>query len=308
MVVKFFAAVVTYAAIAVLGWGPAHAQAAGAEALTLRKILESGVVSIGYRDGSVPFSYLDEHQRPVGYSLDICLRVVDAIQQRLLPRRIEVRWVPVTPATRIPLVVNGTIDLECGVTTNTLERQKQVAFTVTTFVTRGKMMWKRSSGFASIADLRGRAIVSTVGTTNIQQLDVFNNQSAMDWKIIAARDDAQAFRMVQADRASAYAMDDVLLKSAIVGSSDPAEFVISDDALSVEPYAIALRRNDPEFKRLADDAIVALFRHGEINRIYRRWFQSPVPPRGINLQMPMSAALERVIATPTDRGDPGAYR
>lgn len=286
----------------------AQADPAVPESPTLRKIQEAGVVSIGYRDGSVPFSYLDDKQRPVGYSLDICYRIVDAIQQRLALRSLEVRMVPVTPATRMPLVANGTIDLECGVTTNTLERQKQVAFSVTTFVTAGKLLWKKSSRLMSIADLQGRAVVSTVGTTNIQYLDDLNSQQGMDVKILAARDDAEAFRMVQTDRAAAYAMDDVLLRSAIANAPDPQNYAVSDKALSVEPYAIMLGKNDPEFKKTADDAIAALFRSGEIRGIYRKWFQSPIAPGGVNLQLPMSAALEKAIARPSDSADPAAYR
>lgn len=275
---------------------------------TLQKIQTSGVISIGYRDGLIPFSYLDDRQRPVGYSVEICLRIVAAIQKRLQRGRLDVRMVPTAPATRIPLVANGIIDLECGATTNTLERQKQVAFTVTTFVTQGRMLWKKSAGFGSLADLRGRTVVSTVGTTNIQQLEVLNIQQGTDLKILAARDDAQAFRMLQADRASAYAMDDVLLKSAVINSANPEHYAISDDVLSIEPYAIMIRKNDPDFKRVADDAIVALYHSGEIRTIYHKWFQSPLPPRGFNLQMPMSAALEKAITHPTDLGNPAAYR
>lgn len=274
---------------------------------TLSKIQQSNVVAIGYREGSPPFSYLDDRQRPIGYSIDICMHVVDAIKTRLQLNRIDVRMVPATPASRIALVRNGTIDLECGVSTNTAERQKQVSFTVTTFVTSGKLLWKKSSGFSTAMDLRGRTVVSTVGTTNIQQLASFNARNGLDIRILAASDDSRAFRLVQSSRAAAYAMDEVLLRSTVADAPDGNDYVISEDTLSIEPYAVMLRKDDPGFKQLADDAIKTLYRSGEIHKIYRRWFESPIPPRGVILNMPMSTQLERAIRAPIDSGEPADY-
>jgi len=276
--------------------------------LTLRKIREAGVISIGYRDDAIPFSYLDDRQRPIGYSLDICRHIIEAVRQRLQLRELAVKWVPVTTATRIPLVVNETVDLECGVTTNNLERQKQVAFTVTTFVAESRLLSKRSAPVASLADLRGKSVVSTVGTTSIRYLPELNSRHRLDVKILVARDDAEAFRMVAADRAAAYAMDDVLLAGSIATAVNPGDYVISAEAISVEPYAIMLGKGDPQFKQLADEAITALYRSGEILHIYQRWLESPVPPRGIAFKLPMSEALKRAIARPTDSGDPAQYR
>jgi len=292
-----------------LAWA---ANAFGADAahgsLTLRKIREAGVISIGYRDDAIPFSYLDERQRPIGYSMDICGRIVEAVRQRLQLRELAVKLVPVTTATRIPLVVNETVDMECGVTTNNVERQKQVAFTVTTFVAESRLVSKRSSPVATLADLRGKSVVSTVGTTSIRYLPQLNTQHGLDVKILAAKDDAEAFRMVATDRAAAYAMDDVLLAGSIATAARPDDYVISDDALSVEPYGIMLGKGDAAFKQLADETITALYRSGEIQRLYHRWFESPVPPQGINLKLPMSAVLKRAIEHPTDSGDPAHYR
>jgi len=286
----------------------AASAAASPESMTLRKIRAAGVISIGYRDGSVPFSYLDERRHPVGYSMDICLRIVDAVKTRLELPQLTVKLVPVTSATRIPLVVNGSVDLECGVTTNTVERQKQVAFTVTTFVAASRLLSKRSSPILTLNDLRGKSVVSTVGTTSIKYLPELNTQRGLDVTILAAKDDPDAFRLVETDRATAYAMDDVLLRSSVAVAHNPEDYVISAEALSVEPYGIMLGKGDPEFKKLADDTIAALFASRDIERLYRKWFDSPVPPKGINLKLPMHPALRRVIEHPTDSGDPAVYR
>jgi len=279
-----------------------------AESMTLRKIQETGVISIGYRDASTPFSYLDARQRPVGYSMDICQRIVDAVKARLQLPELNVRLVPVSSPTRIPLVANGTVDLECGVTTNNAERQQQVSFTVTTFVAESRVLSKRSSPVQTVSALSGKVVVSTAGTTSVRHLQDLSRRRGMDVTILAAKDDAEAFRMVETDRANAYAMDDVLLRSTVAATGHPEDYVISDDALSVEPYGIMLSKNDPEFKRLADEAIVALFTSGEIFRIYHKWFRAPIPPKGVNLQMPLSPALERAFSRPTDSPDPAVYR
>jgi glutamate/aspartate transport system substrate-binding protein len=283
---------------------PAHAQTSP----TLRKIRESGVITIAHRESSVPFSYLDDAQRPIGYSIAICDRIVEAVKLKLGLRDLERRYVPVSSATRVPMVANGTVDLECGVTTNNVERQKQVAFTVTTFVAASRLVSKKSSPVMKLEDLRGKAVTSTVGTTSLRHLQELYTGRHLDMSIVASKDDPDAFRLVETDRVAAYAMDDVLLRGTVALSRNPSDYVISDDALSVEPYGIMLSKSDPEFKRLADDAIVALFKSGEIQQLYRRWFQSPIPPHGINLNMPMLPAMQRVIEHPTDSPDPAVYR
>lgn len=281
---------------------------AAAESLTLRKIHETGVISIGYRDASVPFSYLDSRHRPIGYSIDICQRIVDAVKTRLQMPELVVRYVPVSSATRIPLVANGSVDLECGVTTNDAERQKQVAFTVTTFVAESRLLSKRSSPVVVLGNLSGKTVVSTAGTTSVKHLQQVSTRRGMDVTIVAVKDDADAFRMVETERAAAYAMDDVLLRGIVATSGHSDDYVISDEALSVEPYGIMLSKGDPEFKKVADDAIIATFASGEIHRIYRKWFRSPIPPKGVNLQMPLAPALERVFKKPTDSSDIALYR
>jgi len=274
---------------------------------TLSKVEQTGMITLGYRVSSVPFSYLDERLNPIGYSMDLCYRIVDAVKAKLKLRNLQVKLFPVTSATRIPLVVNGTVDLECGITTNTLERQKSEAFSVTTFVAVSRLLAKKSSNIQTLSDLQGEPVASTVGTTSIRNLHELNLAQKLDMKILAGLDDAESFQMVQTDRAVAYLMDDVLLRSLVASAKNPAEFSISADSLSIEPYGIALTKGDAAFKQLVDDVLVGIFRSGEIHTIYNKWFQSPIPPKGINLQLPMSAALKKAIAAPTDSGDPKHY-
>lgn len=274
---------------------------------TLSKVEQTGMITLGYRVSSVPFSYLDEKLNPIGYSMDLCYRIVDAVKVKLKLRNLQVKLFPVTSATRIPLVVNGTVDLECGITTNTLERQKSEAFSVTTFVAVSRLLAKKSSNIQTLNDLRGEPVASTVGTTSIRNLHELNLAQKLDMKILAGLDDAESFQMVKTDRAVAYLMDDVLLRSLVAGAKNPAEFSISAESLSIEPYGIALIKGDAVFKQLVDDVLVGIFRSGEIHTIYHKWFQSPVPHKGINLQLPMSAALKKAIAAPTDSGDPKHY-
>lgn len=277
------------------------------QSATLQKISATGVIAVGYREGSVPFSYLDDQHQPVGFSMDICNKVVVAIRQRLQMKSLSVRLVPMTPATRIPLVANGTIDLECGVTTNTPERQKSVAFSVTTFVTESRLVSKKRAPIDRIEDMRGKKIITTIGTTSMRYLNDLNATRKLGMEIMAGRDDADSFLMVVDGRAQAYAMDEVLLRSFIANAPNPDDYRISSEALSVEPYGIMLNKDDPLFKRVVDEAIVALFDSGEFESIYHRWFENRIPGQWINLRLPMSAALKAAIQHPTDSADPGVY-
>ena len=286
------------------------AQASASNALTsdtLRKIQASGVIVLGHRVGAMPFSYLDATLHPIGYSVDLCSAVVDAVKQKLKMPELKVKMVPVTSATRIPMVANGSVDLECGVTTNTQERQKRVAFSVTIFVAQSRLLSKRSSRIKQLSDLRGRPVVSTVSTTSIARLNEINAQRQLGMRILAGKDDSDSFVYIQNDRAAAFAMDDVLLYALTARTPNPDDYALSDVALSVEPYAIMLGKDDPEFKSLVDEAIEALYLSGEIHRLYRHWFESPIPPSGLNLKLPMSKPLRQVIAQPTDSSDPKRY-
>jgi glutamate/aspartate transport system substrate-binding protein len=275
---------------------------------TLKKIKDTGTITIGYRDASIPFSYLDDSQKPIGYSMDLCYKIVDAVKAQLKLPDLKVALQPVTSATRIPLIANGTVDMECGSTTNNLERQQQVSFVVTTFVTSNRLMSKAKNKVVNLEDLKGKTLVSTSGTSNLKQVTELNGTKNLGINIVTAADHPAAFQMVESDRAAAFAMDDILLYSLVAQSKNPADYYISTVQLSTEPYGIIVRRGDPDFKKVADGAVTAVMKSGEINKLYTKWFQSPIPPKNGNLNVPMSDALKKVMANPTDSGDPATYR
>jgi len=281
---------------------------AAAQEGTLKKIKDAGSITIGHRDGSVPFSYYDDKQQPVGYAMDLCARIVEAVKSELKAPKLDVKYQLVTSANRIPLMANGTVDLECGSTTNNLERQKQVAFTITHFVTANRWVAKRSAKLNKLEDLKGKTIVSTAGTTNIKQITELNGQKSLGMNIISANGHPEAFQMVETGRAVAFVMDDILLYSLAAQSRNPKDYAISAEALSVEPYGIMLRRDDAAFKKVVDNAMIQTYKTGAINAIYDKWFQKPVPPRNITLNVPMSEQFKKVIKNPTDSGDPKDYQ
>ena len=274
---------------------------------TLKKIKETGTITLGVRDSSIPFSYLDDKQSYQGYSVDLCMKVVTSLQKQLGLSSLSVKLNPVTSATRIPLMANGTIDLECGSTTNNVERQAQVSFAPTTFVTASRLIAKKSANIKSLADLKGKTLVSTAGTSSLKNVTSLNTERNLGMNIMSAKDHAEAFLMVETGRAAAFAMDDVLLASLAAGSKAPGDYIITNEALSVEPYGIMMRRDDPAFKKAVDKAIEDVFKSGEINRIYAKWFMSPIPPKGLTMNMPMTEQLKKAIAKPTDSGDPAVY-
>src|SRR2546423_7556572 len=281
---------------------------AAAQEGTLKKIKDSGSITIGHRDASIPFSYYDDRQQPVGYAVELCLRIVDAVKSELKMPKLDVKYQLVTSANRIPLMANGTIDLECGSTTNNLARQEQVWFTITHFVTANRWVAKKSAKAAKLEDLKGKTIVSTAGTTNIKQITEINGQKNLGMNIISANGHPEAFQMVETGRAVAFVMDDILLYSLAAQSRNPKDYEISKDALSVEPYGIMVRKDDAAFKKVVDAAMTNIYRSGQINGIYEKWFQKPIPPKGLNLDIPMSDSMKKVVAKPTDSGDPAAYK
>jgi glutamate/aspartate transport system substrate-binding protein len=274
---------------------------------TLQKIERSGTIMLGVRDSVIPFSYLDDKQSYQGYSIDLCLKVVDYLRQQPGLSGLKIRMIPVIPATRITLMANGTIDMECGSTTNNLERQQQVGFSPTTFVTGSRFLSRTTTPVATLDNMKGKRFVTLAGSTTIRDLLKVNVDKKLDLNILTANNHAEAFLMVETGRADAFMTDDILLASLLANARTPADFSISQDPLSVEPYAIMIRRDDSQFKALVDGAIGDLYQSGQISPIYKKWFQSPIPPKGINLNTPMSKALKAVIAHPTDSGDPQVY-
>jgi glutamate/aspartate transport system substrate-binding protein len=294
-----------FTAQAVWGVAPASAEELSG---TLRKIKETGSIALGFRDSSIPFSYLDDNQKPIGYAMDICYAIVEAVQKELKLDKLAVELVPVSSSTRIPLLANGTIDLECGSTTNNPERQRQVAFSHTHFLTATRFISKKASKLNSIEDLKGKPVVATSGTSNIRQLIETNAARHLGINVIHAKDHAEAFLMVENDRAVAFVMDDILLAAFAVGSKDPGAYVISSDAFSKpEPCGIMLRKDDPAFKKVVDAATSALYQSAEGPKLYDKWFMQEVPPKGLNLNVPMGAELRQEFAKPSDSSDPDAY-
>lgn len=289
--------------------GVALMSIAGAtQADTLAKVKESGVFTIGHRDASIPLSYYDDKQKPIGYSVEICQRVADAVKKELKKPDLQIKYQLVTSANRIPLLANGTVDIECGSTTNNAERQKQVSYLPTTFVTANRIMYKKGSGISVLADMKGKTLVSTAGTTNIKQVTQINADKNLGVNITSANGHAESFLMVETGRAAAFAMDDILLAGLIATSKNPGQFEVSKEALSVEPYGIMVRKDDAKFEALAGGVVKGLMKSGEINKIYDKWFLKPIPPKNITMNVPMSPNLKKVIANPTNSPDPAVYQ
>ena len=276
--------------------------AAPAMADTLQTIKDTGTIVVGHRESSIPFSYLDGNQKPVGYSMDLCNKIVEEVKKELKMPALVTKLTPVTSQTRIPLMTNGTIDLECGSTTNSLERQKQVAFGVTTFVSPVRMVVKADSGIKTLDDLNGKAVATTTGTTSDRYIKQNEKGHNIDVKNVYGKDHAESFLMVETGRASAFVMDEVLLAGFIANAKNPKDFAIVGPALSTEPYGIMLRKDDPQFKALVDKTLSGLMKSGEINKIYAKWFTSAIPPKNVNLNLPMNAQLQEAIKNPNDKG------
>jgi glutamate/aspartate transport system substrate-binding protein len=285
-----------------------HAAVAEEPSGTLEKIRSTGTITIGHRESSIPFSYYDDNGKVVGYAVDLCYLAVDAVKAKLGLPKLDVKLVPVTPSGRIQSVLSGAIDLECGTTTNNLERQKVVTFSTSYFVAANRFMAKVATHVRTLDDLKGRTVVSTIGSTNLKQLSELNTQRQLGLTILAAKDNGEAFRMLETDRAAAFVMDDILLYSRMANAATPEAYIVSEQALSVEPYGIMIRRDDPAFKKVVDDALSAVYRSGEIQKIYAKWFLAPIAPNNVNLNVQMSGPLKLAIEHLTDSGDPAAYQ
>ncbi|CAB3775509.1 Glutamate/aspartate import solute-binding protein [Paraburkholderia caffeinitolerans] len=285
--------------LATLGFvaASAHAQDSG----TLKKIKDTGVISLGHRESSIPFSYYDDKQNVVGYSQDFAMKIVEAVKQKLNMPNLKVKMVPITSQNRIPLVQNGTIDIECGSTTNNAERQQQAAFTNTIFVIGTRLMTKKDSGIKDFADLKGKTVVTTAGTTSERLLRKMNQDKSLGMNIISAKDHGESFMTLSTGRAVAFMMDDALLAGERAKSNNPGDFVIVGTPQSHEAYGCMMRKNDPEFKKVADDAIAKVETSGQADAIYKKWFESPIPPKGLNLNFPESDDMKALFKSPNDK-------
>ncbi|UCV19581.1 glutamate/aspartate ABC transporter substrate-binding protein [Ferribacterium limneticum] len=276
---------------------PAHAQ----ESATLKKIKETGSITLGHRESSIPFSYYDDKQQVIGYSHELMLKVVDSIKSELKLAKVDTRLMPVTSANRITLIQNGTVDIECGSTTNNLERQKQVGFSTSIFVIGTRLMTKKDSGIKDFADLAGKNVVTTAGTTSERLIRKMNEDKNMGMKVISAKDHGEAFLTLETGRAVAFMMDDALLYGEMAKARKPGDWIVTGTAQSKEAYGCMLRKDDPGFKKVVDAALTKALTSGDAEKIYTKWFLNPIPPKGLNLNMPLSDEMKAAFKAPNDK-------
>ena len=278
--------------------------AAAQDSDTLSKIKASGTIQIGSRDSSIPFSYkLGSSSEPIGFSNDICLKIVDAVKAKLGLPNLRVQYTTLTSTNRIPLMQNGTVDLDCATTTNSVARQQQVDFAPSHFVTNITVAVKKSSGIQSLADLGGKPVATVTGSTSIQLLRSYRKTENIDVQEVSGKDTADAFLLLASGRAVAYVLDDVQLAGLIATAPNPAEYtILKDVVLRQEPYGIMLRKNDPQFKELVDQTVAGLMTSGAMAQLYAKWFTSPIPPSGVNLNFPMTDAVRETYRNPNNKG------
>ena len=269
---------------------------------TLAKIRDTGVITVAYREASIPFSYLDQNKRPVGYAMDLCMRVVESLRRDLKMPSLRVELLSVTPATRIGAIKEGKADLECGSTTNNAARRKDVAFTVTHYFAGAKLLTRTDSGISRLSDLRGKAVVSTRGTTPLAALRAAEEKGIIGGaRILEGKDHDESFAMLERGEAQAFAMDDILLYSLRATAKDPTAWAVVGEFITVEPLAIMLRRDDPEFKRYVDTVLSRAMIDGDVRSLYNKWFLSAIPPKGVNLGIPLSPLMRDQLSFPTDK-------
>jgi glutamate/aspartate transport system substrate-binding protein len=268
---------------------------------TLKKIKDSGTISLGHRESSVPFSYYDDKQQVVGYSHDLMMKAVEAVKKELKLQTLQTKLTPVTSQNRIPLVQNGTIDIECGSTTNNLERQQQVAFSNTLFVVGTRLLTKKDSGIKDFPDLKGKNVVTTAGTTSERLIRKLNDDKQMGMNIISARDHSESFLTLQSGRAVAFMMDDALLAGEMAKARNPNEWHIVGTPMSKEAYGCMMRKDDPAFKKVVDGAIADAMKSGEAEKLFKKWFQTPIPPKGLNMNLPLTDDMKELFKNPNDK-------
>jgi len=278
---------------------PALAQAPSG---TLAKIKDAGEIRLGHRDVSVPFSYLDDSQKPVGFAMDLCARIVDAVKDELKLPALGTKLQPIQLSTQIPLIENGTIDIVCGPATNTLERQKVVAFSNTIFVSSIRAVVRKDAPIKTFEDLKDKPVALTTGSTSIALLLARSQEKKFEVKQVLSPDHAASFLALTTGRSDAFVMDDILLAGLIASSQTPDNWRIIDDSLRTEPYGLIIRKGDPEFKALVDKTLGAMMKNGQFAELYARWFTKPIPPKNVNLNFPMTAPLKDAVANPNDKG------
>lgn len=268
---------------------------------TLKKIKDSGSITLGHRESSIPFSYYDDKQQVIGYSQDIMLRVVESIKSELKMPSLQTKLIPVTSQNRIPLLQNGTVDIECGSTTNNTERQRQVGFSNTIFIIGTRLLAKKDAGIADFPDLKGKNVVTTSGTTSERLLRKMNEDKKLGLNITSAKDHGESFLTLETGRAVAFMMDDALLYGELAKAKKPGDWIVVGTPQSREAYGCMLRKDDVAFKKLVDTAIAKTMTSGEAEKLYQKWFMSSVPPKGLNLQFKLSDDMKALFKAPNDK-------
>ena len=268
---------------------------------TLQKIKDSGTISLGHRESSIPFSFYDNDQKVIGYAHELMLLAVEGVKKELGLEALQVKLTPITSQNRIPLVQNGTVDLECGSTTHNLEREKQVSFSTTFFVVATRLLTRKDSGIEDFPDLAGKNVVTTAGTTSERLLRKLNEEKGMRMNIVSAKDHGESFLTLESGRAVAFMMDDALLAGELAKARRPDDWRIVGTPQSREAYGCMLRKDDAPFKKVVDAALTRALTSGEGERLYKRWFQSPIPPRGLNLSLPLGEDMRQLFKSPSDK-------
>jgi len=289
--------IIAAAAISAAVAAPGFAQ----ESATLKKIKDTGTISLGHRESSIPFSYYDDKQQVIGYSHELLLKIADAVKAELKLAKLDIKLIPVTSQNRIPLVQNGTVDIECGSTTNNTERQKQVAFSNTMFIIGTRLMTRNDSGIKDFPDLAGKNVVTTAGTTSERLLRKLNEDKKLNMNIISAKDHGESFLTLETGRAVAFMMDDALLYGEMAKAKKASDWVVVGTPQSREAYGCMLRKDDPGFKKVVDATIAKTMTSGEIEKLYNKWFMSPVPPKGLNLNFVLSDDMKALFKNPNDK-------
>lgn len=275
----------------------AHAQALDG---TLNKIQDSNTILIGVRESSIPFSYRDSKNEIVGFSADLCSRVIDAVRKKTGKPNLDIKQIPVTSQNRTSLVQNGSVDLECGVTTHLKSREQQTAFSTTFFIAGTRLLTNVKSGVKDFPDLAGKSVITNAGTTSERILRRMNDEKKMNMNVISGKDYGESFLTLQSGRVAAFMMDDVLLAGSRTLAQKPDDWVVTGTPQSFEAYGFMLRRDDPQFKKLVDDTMTSVMKSGEIKALYAKWFEKPVPPKNLNFNFPMNDQLKALYANPND--------
>ena len=273
----------------------------GAMANTLEKAKTTGKFTLAYRESSIPFSYLGEDGKPLGFGWEMCKLIAEEVKKETGRKDLVVESQAVTSQNRIPLIQNGTVDVECGSTTNNSERGKQVTFAINYFYTGTRFLVKADSGIKSINDLKGKKVVSTTGTTNYQILRNLNDEKKYGFELLGAKDHADALLMVESGMANAFGMDDILLYGLKASSKESAKLAVVGESIQVEPYAIMFRKDDPKFQALVNKVITNSIKSGEFEKAYKKWFQTNIPPKNVNLNAPMSKELKDNLKALSDK-------